>query len=139
VISAAPAASGSGNGFLPVLFLVGLLALMYFMVIRPQSRRRKQMQRMQEDLSAGTAVITIGGLYGTIVAMDDESATLEVAPGVTNRYARGAIARVVPADDAADDGSGGSNSPAVPTLADGADVAPSEGPGVAEANGKELR
>jgi preprotein translocase subunit YajC len=129
VISAASAASGSGNGFLPVLFLVGLLALMYFMVIRPQSRRRKQMQRMQEDVTVGTEVVTIGGLYGTIVALDDETVTLEVAPGVTNRYARGAIARVTPADD----------SPAVPSVGDGADVAPSEGPGVTGANGKELR
>lgn len=127
MISAAPAASG-GNSFLPMLLLVGLLALMYFMVIRPQSQRRKQMQRMQESLAVGSSVLTIGGLYGTVVAVDDESVTLEVAPGVTNRYARGAIAKVLPADELA----------AGSTEADGDDVATSEEPGAID-TGKELR
>jgi preprotein translocase subunit YajC len=92
------AASGSsgGSSFLPMLLLFGLLALMYFMVIRPQSQRRKQMQSMQESVAVGSPVLTIGGLYGTVVEVDDESVTLEVAPGVTNRYARGAIAKVLP-------------------------------------------
>lgn len=126
MISAA-SSSGSGQGFLPVLFLVGLLALMYFMVMRPQSQRRKQMQQMQEDLSPGTDVLTIGGLYGTIVAVDDESVTLEVSPGVTNRYARGAIAKVNVAVE----------SPAEATDDGGADVATSEE--AAGQAGKELR
>ena len=50
---------------------------------------------MQSALGVGDEVITIGGLYGTIAAMDDEAVTLEVAPGVQTRYARSAIARVV--------------------------------------------
>jgi preprotein translocase subunit YajC len=76
--------------------MVGLLFVMYLVVIRPQSRKRKEMQQMQQTLGVGSEVLTIGGLYGTVVGSDDESVTLEVAPGVTNRYARGAIGRVVP-------------------------------------------
>ncbi len=96
--------SGSGgSSMLPLLLLVGLFALMYFMVIRPQSQRRKQMQQMQKSIEAGTKVITIGGLYGTVVEIDDESVTLEVAPGVTNRYARAAIGKVLPDDEVEDD------------------------------------
>ncbi len=103
------ASGGSGGSSLPLLIvLIGFMGLMYFMVIRPQSQRRKQMQQMQADVTAGTSIITIGGLYGTVVDLDDESVTLEVAPGVTNRYARGAIGKVVePAaateDDSSDD------------------------------------
>ena len=95
------AASGSsgGNSLLPLVLLVGLFALMYFMVIRPQSQRRKHMQQMQQSITVGSEVLTIGGLYGTVVAMDDDSVTLEVAPGVTNRYARAAIGKVLPATD----------------------------------------
>jgi preprotein translocase subunit YajC len=100
VIYAANGSSSGGNSFLPMLLLFGLLALMYFMVIRPQSQRRKQMQQMQESVAVGSAVLTIGGLYGTVVSVDDESVTLEVSPGVTNRYARGAIAKVLPDDTA---------------------------------------
>jgi preprotein translocase subunit YajC len=77
--------------------MVGLLFVLYLVVIRPQSRKRKQMQEMQQTVGEGSEVLTIGGLYGTVVGTDDESVTLEVAPGVTNRYARGAIGRVVPA------------------------------------------
>lgn len=96
------AASGSsgGNSLLPLVLLVGLFALMYFMVIRPQSQRRKQMQSMQQSVTVGSEVLTIGGLYGTVVAMDDDSVTLEVAPGVTNRYARAALGKVLPASAA---------------------------------------
>ncbi|GAB4058571.1 hypothetical protein GCM10028775_66450 [Catellatospora paridis] len=49
---------------------------------------------MQKSLGAGDKVITIGGLYGTVVSTDDESITLEISPGVTARYARAAVGRV---------------------------------------------
>ncbi|HEY0358581.1 MAG TPA: preprotein translocase subunit YajC [Mycobacteriales bacterium] len=80
---------------MPLLLMVGLLVVMYLVVIRPQSRKRKEMQQMQHSVDVGTQVLTIGGLYGTVVGSDDESVTLEVAPGVTNRYSRGAIGKVV--------------------------------------------
>ncbi|HEX8632359.1 MAG TPA: preprotein translocase subunit YajC [Catenuloplanes sp.] len=71
-----------------------LFGVMYFMMIRPQQKRRREAQQMQASLGAGDEVITIGGLYGTVVSVDDDTVTLEVAPGVENRYARPAIARV---------------------------------------------
>lgn len=98
---AASGSSGGGSSLLPLLLLVGLFALMYFMVIRPQSQRRKQMQQLQQQVAVGSSVLTIGGLYGTVVAVDDDSVTLEVAPGITNRYARGAIGKILPDDEAA--------------------------------------
>jgi preprotein translocase subunit YajC len=83
--------------------MVGLLVVMYLVVIRPQSRKRKEMAEMQQTVDVGTEVLTIGGLYGTVVGSDDESVTLEVSPGVTNRYARGAIGKVVPVRDVSTD------------------------------------
>ena len=50
---------------------------------------------MQSALGPGDEVVTIGGLYGTVVGVDDDTVTVEVAPGVQSRYARPAIARVV--------------------------------------------
>jgi preprotein translocase subunit YajC len=115
------AASGSSgsSSFLPMLLLFGLLALMYFMVIRPQSQRRKQMQQMQETVTTGSSVLTIGGLYGRVVGVDDESVTLEVAPGITNRYARGAIAKVLPEDAPASTEAAVEEPPADPMIAPG--------------------
>jgi preprotein translocase subunit YajC len=91
--------NNGGGSILPLLLMVGLLLVMYLVVIRPQSRRRKEMQQMQQSIAVGTDVLTIGGLYGRVVDSDDKTVTLEVAPGVTNKYARGAIGSVVPADE----------------------------------------
>lgn len=88
-------AQGGGGGLLPFLMIGLIIAAMYFFMIRPQQRQRKQMAEMQSSLGVGDQVITIGGLYGTVVETDDESVTLEVAPGVTNKYVRGAVSRVV--------------------------------------------
>ncbi|GAA1665061.1 hypothetical protein GCM10009765_13280 [Fodinicola feengrottensis] len=69
-------------------------------MIRPQSKRRKEMQQMQHTLGIGSDVVTIGGLYGTVVDSDDESVTLEIDEGVTARYTRQAVARILTPGDA---------------------------------------
>ena len=67
----------------------------YFLLLRPQQKRRREMQSMQESMSPGDEVITLGGLYGTIEATDDRDVLLEIAPGVTVRYSRAGIGSVV--------------------------------------------
>ncbi|RUL91278.1 preprotein translocase subunit YajC [Verrucosispora sp. FIM060022] len=90
------AAEGSGAGsFTPILMIALLFGVMYFMMIRPQQKRRREAEAMQSGLSIGDEVVTIGGLYGTVSGVEDDSVLLEVAPGVQTRYARPAIARVV--------------------------------------------
>jgi preprotein translocase subunit YajC len=88
-------AQGSGGGGLSsLLLIVGVFALIYFMMIRPQQRRRREVQNMQSSMGVGDEIITVGGLYGTIREIDDESVLLEIAPGVTARYAKAAIGKV---------------------------------------------
>jgi preprotein translocase subunit YajC len=87
--------SQSGSNFSFIIMLVLLFGAMYFLMIRPQQRRRRAAEEMQSSIRPGDEVITVGGLYGTVTDIDDETVTLEVASGVTNRYARGAISRVV--------------------------------------------
>jgi len=96
------ASSSSGGNYTLLLMMVVLFGAMYFLMIRPQQRRRREMEAMQSSIGPGEEVITVGGLYGKVVDMDDETITLEVAPGVTNRFARGAINRVVPKPGVAD-------------------------------------
>jgi preprotein translocase subunit YajC len=75
--------------------IVLLFGVMYFMMIRPQQKRRRDAEQMQSSIGPGDEVVTIGGLYGTVTSIDDETVMLEVAPGVQTRYARPAVARVV--------------------------------------------
>ena len=94
------AASSGGSSYLPLLMIVLLFGVMYFIMIRPQQKRRREAQQMQTTLGPGAEVVTIGGLYGTVVETDTETVTLEAAPGVHVRYARPAIARVISKNEA---------------------------------------
>lgn len=90
---AAPAQDGGGSS---LFIVVGLLfVVMYFFMIRPQQKRRRAVEAMQANLGAGDEVVTVGGLFATVQSVDDDSVTLEIAPGVNARYARGAISKVI--------------------------------------------
>lgn len=92
---------GSATGLLITLVLMG--GVFYFLLIRPQQRRQRQQRTLIESVDVGDEVMTIGGIYGTVRAIDDESFTLEVAPGVDIRFMRSAIARKLVYDDDADE------------------------------------
>lgn len=94
---------GEGGSLLfPLLMIVGLFAIFYFMLIRPQRRRREAQQQLQTGLSVGDEVVTIGGLYGTVVELDEKTVILETYEGIYNRYARGAISEVISKNDEAE-------------------------------------
>jgi len=99
---AAPAQGGGSNiSFFLMLLLV--FGAMYFLLIRPQQKRRRQTLEMQSQIGPGDEVLTIGGLFGVVQEIDDEYVVLEVATGITNRYARTAISQVVNKADSDDD------------------------------------
>ena len=81
------------------LILPLLLLAMYFLVIRPQQQRIRAQQALVAALEVGDEVVSSAGIYGRIIALDDEIAILEVADGVELRIARGAIARRLSQDE----------------------------------------
>ncbi|MEO3888793.1 preprotein translocase subunit YajC [Nonomuraea sp. B5E05] len=92
-----------------ILPLILLVVVFYFLLIRPQRKRQQEAIRMQNSLTPGARVMTTTGLFGTVVAVDNEDVVLEVAPGVETRWVKAAIGRVVapgdaPAGDGAADG-----------------------------------
>ena len=60
-----------------LIMLGGMLALMYFMMIRPQKKKQKEEQAMRDNLQIGDEVTTIGGIIGTIVTVKDDSIIIE--------------------------------------------------------------
>lgn len=74
-----------------ILMFVALGAVMYFFMIRPQQKKQKEINNFRNSLTVGQAVVTIGGLHGTIKAMDDTTVTLHVATGVDLRFEKAAI------------------------------------------------
>jgi preprotein translocase subunit YajC len=85
------AASG-GSGFLFIL-VIGFL-LIWLIVVRPQKRRQNQQRQLLEELNVGDEVLTAGGIYGTVSALDENEVTVEIAPNTEVRVARRAIAGV---------------------------------------------
>jgi preprotein translocase subunit YajC len=82
-----------------LLFLL-FPVVMWVMLIRPQQRRLREQQALVASLGEGDDVVTAGGVMGTIVALDDDVATLEVAPGLSIRVLRRALTgRVGPDED----------------------------------------
>jgi preprotein translocase subunit YajC len=84
-------------------FFVLILVAFYLLIIRPQRARAKAAQQLQESLVPGVEVMTTAGLYGTLTEIRDDSVLLEVSPGVTVRFAKAAVGRIVTDDTAEDD------------------------------------
>lgn len=85
---------GGGMSFL-IMPLV-LIAVMYFLMIRPQMKRSKEHRGMLEKLGNGDEVITNGGMAGTVREIGDSFITVEVADNVRVRVQKAAIANVLP-------------------------------------------
>ena len=92
----APTSGGSGfGGVFQILLLVLFVVALYFLFIRPNSKRRREQMELQAGIGPGDEVRTVGGLYGIVVDADAESVTLEASPGVHLRFDRQAISRVI--------------------------------------------
>ena len=85
------------------IFIIAILILMWFLLIRPQRRRQVESQRLLESLVEGQEVVTAGGLYGTIIELYEDEARLEIAEGVEVRVAKRAIAGVLSEDEPEDE------------------------------------
>jgi preprotein translocase subunit YajC len=97
----AQAAPGAGGGWSQVLnqivlFVAPLMAVFYFMLIRPQQRQAKEHQAMISKLTSGDEVVTKGGLLGRITEVGDNFVTLEVADGVRVKVERFHVLKLVP-------------------------------------------
>ncbi|WP_372727492.1 preprotein translocase subunit YajC [Nocardioides sp.] len=78
-----------------LLPLVGIALLFWVLIIRPASKRQKELARMQSALSTGDQVMLTSGVYGVLREAADDHVMVEVAPGVSIKVARGAIGSVV--------------------------------------------
>ena len=97
---AAPGGGGLGGLFgNPLVPMVLFMAIIYFMLLRPQQRKEKERRRVIETLRAGQRVLFAGGLVGTITEAREHTFLIEVAHGVTIEVARGAVRQVLQEGD----------------------------------------
>ena len=85
-----------GGGLGGLLFPIILVAIMYFLMIRPQMKRQKEHRAMLEKIAVGDEVITNGGIAGVVGDIGENFITVEIAENVRIRVQKGAIANVLP-------------------------------------------
>lgn len=99
---AAPAApqnapANGGMGMLVPMLLI--LAIFYFMMIRPQQRKEKERRKMIEELRAGAKIVFAGGLMGTIQEATEKTFKVEIAQGTVIEIARSCVSGVIPNEE----------------------------------------
>lgn len=82
----------STNTIYMIVFLVLIVAAFYFLAIRPQRKRQKEHQELMEGLRKGAKVITLGGIYGQIESISEDSVVIKLESGATLRIAKSSIA-----------------------------------------------
>ena len=92
----AAASQGGFGGLEGLLFPIGLILILYFLMIRPQMKRQKEQKRMHENLAKGDEVVTDGGLLGKLSELGDNFAQLEIAEGVQVKIRRQSVSQVLP-------------------------------------------
>ena len=83
--------AGGIAGFLPIIIL---FVIFYFLLIRPQQKKAKEHREMIANLKKGVRIITSGGIYGTIISLDETTIGLEIAEKVKIKITRGNVAAV---------------------------------------------
>ncbi|NOT32599.1 MAG: preprotein translocase subunit YajC [Candidatus Eisenbacteria bacterium] len=92
---AAKAADPKMAILIQVLQFVPIFLILYFLLIRPQQKRQKDAEKMLKNLKKGDRVLTTGGLFGTVVGIDDNKAVLRVADDVKLEFSKSAVVQVL--------------------------------------------
>lgn len=86
---------GGSQALQQVLFFGLLLFGLYFLAIRPQRSRARELGQVQAQLGVGSRVLTSSGISAVVTEIDEETAMLEISPGMTVNFLRSAIVRVL--------------------------------------------
>ena len=81
--------------YINIIMIVVLFAFMYFMIIRPQSKRNKELILLQDSLKEGDRIVTFAGIYGDIVEVGTVTVKVRIAPKVEIELDRNAIRSLV--------------------------------------------
>jgi preprotein translocase subunit YajC len=85
--------AASGSNYQSLIMLALIMGIFYFFMIRPQQKKAKKQKQFRESLKKGDKIVTIGGIHGKIIQLDDATAVIETEDGSKLRIERGAISQ----------------------------------------------
>ncbi|HEX9649683.1 MAG TPA: preprotein translocase subunit YajC [Cyclobacteriaceae bacterium] len=84
-------ANGQGSGYSSIIFFAAIALIFYFFMIRPQQKKQKQQKKFLEEVKKGDLVITIGGLHGKVLNVENDTIVLEVDKGLKLTFEKSSI------------------------------------------------
>lgn len=97
LIAMAPEGQG-GGGMMSTILMFGLIIfIFYFMIIRPQQKKQKERQKLLEAVKKGDKVVTVGGMHGTVVGLEDKTVLVQVGENVKLKLEKSAISTILSA------------------------------------------
>lgn len=90
------AATGNSNSFITTIIMFGgMILIFYFLMIRPQQKKQKALQKMLSEIAKGDKVVTIGGVYGTVHSVKDQTVVIKVDDNAKVEFSKSAVASVI--------------------------------------------
>ena len=86
----------TGSAFTPLIFLFSFMVLLYFMSIRPQQKRAKELQNMMDNIEKGDEVIAASGILGKVKEIKGDYVAIEVSENITFKLQKNAISNTLP-------------------------------------------
>ena len=88
-----PQEGGESGGLQAFLPLIIIIVIFYFFMIRPQMKRQKEARKFRENIQKGDKVLTIGGMYGKVIATSDKTVDLEIAENTKVKVDKSALVK----------------------------------------------
>ena len=95
LLAGAPQGEGGGGAFATFLPFIAIIAIFYFLIIRPNSKKRKETDKMLSAIKKGDKIVTIGGLYGVIQSVKESTVIIKADENVKLEFSRSAISTVL--------------------------------------------
>lgn len=89
------AQAGQGSSWTGMLMIVAMVVIFYFFMIRPQSKKQKEIKQAREAMKNGDRVVTAGGIHGRIKEIKDTTFIIEVAPGMSLKVDKNSVYPVI--------------------------------------------
>ena len=87
--------SGSGNPMMTFVMLGAMILIFYLFILRPQQKKQKERRKLLESVKKGDKVVTVGGVYGTVVGVEEKTLLVQIADNVKVKYDKSAISTIL--------------------------------------------
>jgi preprotein translocase subunit YajC len=89
------AGAGGGGSMISTVVMFSLIILIfYFMILRPQQKKQKERQKLLESIQKGDKIVTVGGMHGTVIGLEEKTVLVQISDDVKVKFERSAISSI---------------------------------------------